>query len=438
MGWMVSTANFKKERDGVRKVGKGFKRYENFLVISMFLVVGLVFLDRLSLGFIFPMMSSELGMSNTQLGLTIGITGIFFGLSTLIFASLSDFLGKKKPMLIIFVFLFSVATLLSGVVGSFAALLMVRGFMGIAEGPVMPLVQSIMIAESSEKRRGFNMGVVQSSSSLIGGALAPIITVALAVSFGWRSAFYIIAIPGIILGLILWKYLREPKVAQANSEEKARSKPTKAEYFRVFKTRNVWLSTVIGICNMIYILTLTAFLPTMFATSTNYQGGQIGMILGLMGLMMFIGQLGCSAISDRVGRLPSIKVFTFISIFLPIAIALYYQNFALLLISILLLSIGNGYQPLVLNVIPAESVPRAFSATAISFVILAAEILGGSSGPILAGVLADNYGPTAPLWVTAVAAAIGFVCTFGIKETAPIKRDALKEAALNSQTNTPI
>lgn len=298
-------------------------------------------------------------------------------------------------MLIIFVFLFSITTLLSGVVGSFAALLMVRGIMGIAEEPVMPLVQSIMMAESSEKRRGFNMGVVQSSSSLIGGALAPVITVALAVTFGWRSAFLIIALPGIILGFILWKYLKEPRISHTHREEKDVSKPTRAEYLSVFKTRNVWLSTVIGICNMVYILTLTAFLPTMFATATNYQTAQIGLLLGLMGLIMFAGQLGCSALPDRYGRVPSIKVFTFISIFLPIAIALYYQNFTLLLISILLLSIGNGYQPLILNVIPAESVPRNFSATAISFVILVSEILGGSFGPVLAGVLADQYGPTA-------------------------------------------
>src|SRR4051812_44814480 len=98
---------------------RGFFRYENFLVITMFLVVGLVFLDRLSLGFIFPKIAPELGLSNTQLGITVSVTGLFFGLSTLIFASLSDFLGKKKPMLVIFVFLFSIATLLSGIVGSF-------------------------------------------------------------------------------------------------------------------------------------------------------------------------------------------------------------------------------------------------------------------------------------------------------------------------------
>ncbi|MED4227784.1 MFS transporter [Neobacillus cucumis] len=240
---------------------KGFFHYENFLVFTMFLVVGLVFLDRLSLGFIFPKIAPDLGLSNTQLGITVSVTGVFFGLSTLIFASLSDFLGKKKPMLVIFVFLFSIATLLSGWVGSFVSLLLVRGIMGLAEGPVMPLVQSIVIHESSEKRRGFNMGIVQSSSSLIGGTLAPVVTVALAAAYGWRSSFYIIAIPGILLGLIIWKFLKEPKLNLAHHLKNSKAKPTKADYVSVFKTRNIWLSTIVGICNMIYILTILPFYP---------------------------------------------------------------------------------------------------------------------------------------------------------------------------------
>ncbi|MDR4946732.1 hypothetical protein [Neobacillus cucumis] len=71
--------------------------------------------------------------------------------------------------------------------------------------------------------------------------------------------------------------------------------------------------------------------------------------------------------------------------------------------------------------LPAESVSRAFSATAISFGILTSEIIGGSFGPTVSGILADHFGLMAPLWVTAAAAFVGFLCTFGIKETAPIK-----------------
>jgi ACS family hexuronate transporter-like MFS transporter len=415
----------------MRKDRNGFWRYENFLITIMFLVVGLVFLDRLSLGFVFPFIQSELKLNNTQLGVTVGLTGVFFGLSTLIFASLSDFLGKKKMMLVIFVFIFSIATLLTGVVGSFLSLLLIRVMMGLAEGPVMPLVQSIVMAESSEKRRGFNMGVVQSASSLMGGTFAPVVTVALAASFGWRSSFYMIALPGIIVGLILWIYLREPKATSAHQTEMSVAKPTKADYFGVFKARNVWLSAIIGVCNMMFILTLTAFLPTMFAGATTYTENQIGLLLGLMGLMMFISQLGGPAISDRVGRLPVIKICSLVAIFLPVMIALTYQNFTLLLISMVVFASGNGYQPLILNVIPAESVTKMFSATSISFVILTSEIIGGSAGPILAGILADKISLTAPLWVAAAAGLIAFICTFGIKETAPIKKDHSKDISVS-------
>ncbi|WP_346207467.1 MFS transporter [Caldifermentibacillus hisashii] len=296
----------------------------------LFSVVGLVFLDRLSLGFVFPYMSSELELSNTQLGLAVGLTGVFFGLSTLLFASISDFIGRKKMLLVIFVMIFSTATLLAGFVGSFAALLLTRIIMGIAEGPVMPLVQSIVYAESSERRRGFNMGIIQSASSFIGGMMAPVIAVALAVNFGWRSSFIYIAIPGLIVGLILWRFLREPKISQNITAEATTEKPKREAYFNVFKQRNIWLSTIVGTCNMIYILTLTAFLPTLFTTSTSFKEGQIQLLLGLMGFMMFVGQFGGPALSDRIGRLPVIKIFSFISIFyqlqsiFPIKILLFY------------------------------------------------------------------------------------------------------------------
>ncbi|MBU7591293.1 MFS transporter [Metabacillus halosaccharovorans] len=111
-------------------------------------------------------------------------------------------------------------------------------------------------------------------------------------------------------------------------------------------------------------------------------------------------------------------------------IALYYQNFVVLIISMIILSIGNGYQPLVMNIVPAESVSRRFTATAISFVILTGEIIGGFAGPMMAGVLADKYSLTAPLWITAIAAFIAFICTFGIKETAPIKVEQSKDIDL--------
>ena len=99
-----------------------FFRYENGIIIILFLVSGLLFMDRLSIIYLFPFIAPELGLNNTQMGLLVGVTSIAWGLSTLVFASLSDFLGKKKNMLIAFIFIFSITTFTAGIVGGLASL----------------------------------------------------------------------------------------------------------------------------------------------------------------------------------------------------------------------------------------------------------------------------------------------------------------------------
>ncbi|WP_256761947.1 MFS transporter [Cohnella sp. WQ 127256] len=405
------------------KEKKGLWLYENRLVLMMFVVFGLVFFERLNILYLFPYMAPDLGMNNTQIGLTVGVLGIAWGVSTMIFSSLSDFLGSKKGMLIAFILLFAVATFLGGLVGSIGSLLLVRVIMGIAEGPVIPIIHSIVIAESTPSRRGFNMGLIQSSSNLFGSALAPVIAIALATTIGWRSTFYITALPALAMAFILMKYLRKPaapkKQETQSSTEQEQLKPTRKQFFQMFRIRNIWLGMIMAISNILFILGLATFLPTILSDLSGFGEGKRSLLLGLLGLMFFVGQAFAPALSDRIGRRPTLIAFSFLSIFLPIAVWLYYDNFLVLLICIVLFALGNGYQPLIVAIIPAESVPRVLAASAIASCLLAAELIGGSAGPIVAGILADKYGLTTSLWVPITGAVIAFLCSFFIKETAP-------------------
>lgn len=96
-------------------------------------------MDRLSIIYLFPFVAEELKLSNTQMGMIVGATSIAWGISTLLFASVSDFIGKKKLTLIIFILGFSIATFTSGLVGGLGSLID-----GGYRGPVIPLVQSTM------------------------------------------------------------------------------------------------------------------------------------------------------------------------------------------------------------------------------------------------------------------------------------------------------
>ena|GEM_PF-6869251 len=137
---------------------KAFRRYENFIVIAMFFLFGIVFMDRLAIMNLFPFIVPELGLNNTQVGMITAGMGIAWALSNIIFAPLSDYFGTKKKMLIVFIFLFSFFTFASGLIGGFVSLLIVRVLMAAFEGPVIPLVNSAVMAASTPKRRGFNMG----------------------------------------------------------------------------------------------------------------------------------------------------------------------------------------------------------------------------------------------------------------------------------------
>jgi MFS transporter, ACS family, hexuronate transporter len=406
---------------GVSQPKQSFFRYENGILIVLFLVFGLVFMDRLSIIYLFPFVSSELGLNNTQMGMIVGATSIAWGLSTLIFASLSDFIGRKKKTLIIFILVFSAATFTSGLVGGLGSLILVRLLMGASEGPVIPLIQSSMMAESTPKRRGFNLGFIQSSGPLLGNAIAPVLVVAIAAATNWRYSFFALAIPGVILAVILMFYMKEPVLKTVSNTGGKEAKPTFDEYKRVFKTRNVWVSMLISVFYMMYLLVFTSFMPLFLSGVSGYSEAQYGIILGIFGISMFFWQLVIPYLSDKVGRKAVITPVTFIAIFLPLAIAMFHTNFALLAVSIFLLAIGFGGQPLYLAIIPSESVPKMFAATSIAVIILTGEIIGGTLGPVVAGILADKYSLYTPLWLASGAAVVFFLLTFGIKETAPIK-----------------
>jgi MFS transporter, ACS family, hexuronate transporter len=398
-----------------------FFRYENNLLILLFLVFGLVFMDRLSIIFLFPFVAEELNLNNTQMGMLVGATSIAWGVSTLLFASVSDFIGKKKLTLIIFILGFSIATFTSGLVGGLGSLILVRLLMGITEGPVIPLVQSTMMAESTPKRRGTNLGLIQGSASLMGNAIAPVLVVAIAVATNWRYSFFALAIPGIILAVILMFYMKEPNFNKGQETNDKKVKPTFQEYKSVFKTRNVWVSMLMAIFYMTYLLVFTSFMPLFLSGVSNYSTGQYGAILGIMGIGMFFWQFLLPSLSDKLGRKTIIVPATFIAILLPLAVAAFHANFVVLAISVFLLTIGFGAQPLYLAIIPSESVPRVFAATAIACVVLTGEIIGGTAGPVLAGILADKYSLYTPLWLASGTAVVFFLLSFLLKETAPVK-----------------
>src|SRR5260370_12143085 len=88
-----------------------------------------------------------------------------------------------------------------------------------------------MIEESSHpSRRGRNIGIVVSATALVGLAVAPVLTTQVAARWGWRWAFFVSGVPGFLLGLLFWKFVRDPHNKHASTLH-CRPLPIRAFFF---------------------------------------------------------------------------------------------------------------------------------------------------------------------------------------------------------------
>src|SRR5580698_6257397 len=186
------------------------------VVALLSLCWALALFDITGIDYLMPFIAPNLKLNNTQIGLIFSLYYIPFGLSSYVTGVLTDRFGKRRSLLISVMLLFSVASVLPGLATSFTTLLLTRMLMGLLGGPILPLAQTFVAVEMPAERRATNMGIVQNFGSGMLGFLTPLVSVALAERWGWRTGFFVILIPGLICTALISLSLRhipEPAVA---------------------------------------------------------------------------------------------------------------------------------------------------------------------------------------------------------------------------------
>jgi predicted MFS family arabinose efflux permease len=365
------------------------QRYENILITLMFLTFGTIFLDRMAQFYLAPYIIPDLHVSNEQLGMMASALGIAWALSCVFFGAISDRVGRRR-ILIPAVFAFSALSWLSGVVHSFGAMLAVRFVLGIAEGACYSPLMATTEESSSDHRRGRNVGLVVSSAALVGTAVAPILTTQVAAHIGWRWSFFVAGVPGMILGVVIWWYVKESKGRRAGVE----TRPNYREFWSLLRYRNVLLCALAASANLTGLFLYAVFAPLYITQVAHQAPTTAGFLMGAGGSGAFIAGFVLPALSDKVGRKPVLAAMAVASMLLPISLLPLglYQHLYLLAFLQFIFSTSQAITSVVLVLIPTESVPAKFTATAIAVGTMTAEIVGSTIGPALGGVIAGVYG----------------------------------------------
>jgi MFS family permease len=398
-------------------------KYETRLIWVLTITFGFVFFDRNAANFLMPFIANDLHFTNSQVGLVASALSFTWAVAAFAGGAYSDRTGNRKTFLLVTVVAFSLCSFASGLAASFVTLFSTRLLMGLAEGPILPIAQSLVAVESTAAERGNNMGVMQNfGSNLLGSFAAPLVLVAVASAYNWRWAFYLAGVPGLIMALLIAKYVRQPAAAAATANPATALAEPSMGYGEMLQHRNMWLCMLIAIFMVAWMVLGWAFLPLFYTKVRQISNGQMSVLMSVLGLSAAFFSFVVPALSDRFGRRPIIVIFNFIGLLVPLA-ALYFQGSLFLLGTLIFIGwSASGTFPLFMGTVPSETIPARYVATSLGIVVGLGEILGGVSAPAIAGRAADHYGLQAPLAIMVVCAIAGTALALFLRETAPSPR----------------
>lgn len=283
--------------------------------------------------------------------------------------------------------------------------------MGLSEGAVVPLSQNFVVKESSPNRMGGNTGVLQAvGSGLFGSILAPLVLVPLALKFGWRSAFFIAEVPGLILAAIVWFYVKK-----RTTESEANVKDVGMSIKELLQIKNIRYCLGVTCCVLGWGFATLPFIANYFVKIQGMTADEMGKTMGILGVSGLLSGFIVPALTDKFGRKFILLIFLSLGIFYPPAVH-FLAGSALHIPLMFITYFAMGCIPIGMALIPASAVPQHSQARAIGLMMGVGEIVGGVLVPAMAGALSDTINPAAFLVVSSVLALLGVLCALGLTE----------------------
>jgi MFS transporter, ACS family, hexuronate transporter len=393
----------------------GDKRYQWLLIALLSANFGVVFFDRQAFTFLGTFIQPDLNLTQAQIGDIAAAFSFAWAIAGLCMGSISDRFGRRKTILVIATLVFSCASVLSGFATGFVALIAARMLMGVAEGGIMPITQTLIAADVAPERRGLAHGIAQNvGANFLANFLGPIIVVAIALAVGWRHAFMIVAIPGFVMAFLLAWLVREPHHLDKHP------KPTLSGALALLSDRNILVCSVLSTLLVAYLVVFAVFMPFYLEGARGIAPEKWRWIMASSGLASIAIAFIVPGLSDRIGRKPVAVIASLLGICVPLG-AMWVDGSALWHFYLVFAAGASitGVFPLAMATVPSETVKPGLTATALSLTMGISEIIGGVFAPSLAGRASVAHGLAAPLWIVAGLAVACAIVALLLRETAP-------------------
>jgi len=394
----------------------------NYALGILVIVYTFNFIDRNILSILLQSIKTDLNLSDTSLGLLSGFAfAAFYATLGIPIAKYAD-RGNRRNLISISLAIWSLMTALSGLAQNFLHLLLARIGVGIGEAGCSPPAHSMISDYFPANKRSTALGIYSLGipfgimfGLFAGGWIDEM--------FGWRAAFFIVGVPGILIAIIFRFTVKEPTRGQAEGKVASDIQPT------IYETVSYLLRKK-SFRHLAFAASLAAFvgygginwLPSFFQRSYGMASSDVGWYLGLIlglpgGLGIFLG----GYLSDYFGSRDVRWSLWVAAIAMGITAPLYYlvylsptANTSLLWL-IIPIALGNFYQAATFSQTQGvvELKMRSVAAAILLFII---NIIGLGFGPSAVGILSDilqsEYGKESLRYSLLIFASLKIWCAF--------------------------
>ncbi len=370
------------------------KRYSNYVFMLLFLLYMFDYIDRTVVTSMFTSIEKDYGITHMQSGLLM--SAVYWAIVILTFpvSILVDRWSRTKTIGVMAV-MWSIATALCALTGNYVQLFMARLLIGVGEAGYAPGGSAMISGLYPIDRRARMMGIWNASIPL-GSAIGVLLGGIIAIKLGWKHAFGIVAIPGMIVA-ILFLFVKDYKTVDLSFLDKnsRRIKMERKDIVREFLSKPSVLFTYFGIAAVVFVTTsMITWLPTYFEKMRNIPQETAGKMASSVMVLALVGAPMGGYLTDRWRKtkenarllFPAISTLL-TSIVLFVALVFLrgtMQYIAFLFFGILIMCFISGAASVTQDVIHP-----GLRATSYAIAVVVQNLLGASTAPVIMGKIYD-------------------------------------------------
>lgn len=375
--------------------GRDVRLMRNYVLLVLGVVSFLNYVDRQILTILLEAVKRDLRVSDTSMGLLSGTAfALFYAAASLPVAHWAD-RGNRRSMLAGAIAIWSIATAACGTATHWAGLAAGRATVAVSESAAIPVSHSMLADLFPPQRRATVFGILMAAGS-VGIAAGLSLGGWANAAFGWRAAFMILGLPGLLVALVLRLTVSEPvridHAADLSGSRSARDLIAQPLY------RSLLALAAIG--SFITYSTL-GWSPTFLIRVHGLGTAEIGLKLGLAtGVGNALGHYLTGLASDRLAT-RDLRWYTWLpagatTCGIPFGFVFLYTggpDVAIFGYGLMIFLTSTWLMPL--YALAYRVAGKAARARASAMIAAAMSLIGLGLGPLLVGVMNDRFAETA-------------------------------------------